>query len=1188
MVKSNISPHDIINVNNTLFFRDGGNNLWKSNGIDAAGTVLVKAGVFPDRMVNVNGALLFRGYSNANFYELWKSDGTDAGTVMVKDINPGTGEGNPNLLTNVNGTLYFTADEPATGTQLWKSDGTAAGTVLVQNISPGTSDSTPGSFSNVNGVLYFNANNDTNGAELWQSNGTLAGTFMIQDIAPGYLSGNPTQITNANGAIYFVANNNELWKRVGTSAALRVKGSLFPKQLTFVNGLNLLFFMGWDAVNGNKLWVSDGTVAGTAMVKDIRPGSTDAGINFLTSFNNLLYFVATSDTANAGQLWKSDGTSAGTIVVRSDIKNVKSLTVVNNKLFFVGDLYSGTTKVHDSSLWVIDGATAPAEVMAGIWPANLTAMGSLLFFQGQNSHGSELWKSDGTQLGTGMVKDINPTGSSNPEHLTAVNGTLYFTVWNNWDTPVSIDIWKSDGSNAGTVLVKKLYTDWAGYLSASLTSVHGLLAFVFDDQIHGAELWTSNGTDAGTAMVKEIYPGLYGSSPANLTMANTGSNVLNEALFFSAIDPIAGNELFILDFTPPTSSITSPLNGAYLRGASFVITGTAGDSMPGTGVNLVQVSTNNGASYSSAANTSGGIPWAGWQYTWNNPADGVYTIKSKSTDLATNVQSPDASITVTIDNTPPVVTFGMPAYSRFLTVQPVAFSEVEINPDVYCETTTNSYTGCSWSTTKPASAITFAGEGSHTVYAWSRDKAGNVSASKSATVIVDLTPPVVTAFTLPAYSKSLTVNFTTLAATDLNGIAGYMITESPTAPSSNATGWSATKPISFTFNTTGSKTIHAWAKDPAGNVSLSKSATIIVDLTPPVVTGFTIPTISNSLTVNVTTLTASDNFNVIGGYLITETTAVPLATATGWSAFKPSFYTFTSAGSKILYAWAKDAAGNVSSVRKSAPVIVDLTPPVVTFSMPAAYNVMTVPITFTATDSNGITGYCLTTTASSSGCNSWPATAPASYTFTSEGNNTLYAWAKDTAGNISALKNATTLVALAHTLTIDLSGTGSGTVKYGNQVFNADHQVTVYSYDQVTLQAMPSEYSQFSEWGGVCPGTGTGDYCVYKVPSVASGATQTATATFTYDSANAVYVAPSYHYATIGGAYSAATTVSGADIRIFGTSFSETLLFDQNKEVTLVGGDNQAHTSNSGGMTTVKGTLTVKYGVVALDEITLK
>ena len=64
--------------------------------------------------------------------ELWKSDGTESGTVLVEDINPG-GSSFPQYLTNVAGTLFFFANDGNSGQELWKSDGTATGTVLVKD-----------------------------------------------------------------------------------------------------------------------------------------------------------------------------------------------------------------------------------------------------------------------------------------------------------------------------------------------------------------------------------------------------------------------------------------------------------------------------------------------------------------------------------------------------------------------------------------------------------------------------------------------------------------------------------------------------------------------------------------------------------------------------------------------------------------------------------------------------------------------------------------------------------------------------------------------------------------------------------------------------------------------------------------------------------------------------------------------
>ncbi len=103
----------------------------------------------------MNGTLYFRANDGTNGYELWKSDGTSAGTVLVRDILLGAYGSNPRSLTNVNGTLYFQATDGSSGYELWKSDGTSAGTVLVHDIQSGANSASPGYLTNVNGTLYF-------------------------------------------------------------------------------------------------------------------------------------------------------------------------------------------------------------------------------------------------------------------------------------------------------------------------------------------------------------------------------------------------------------------------------------------------------------------------------------------------------------------------------------------------------------------------------------------------------------------------------------------------------------------------------------------------------------------------------------------------------------------------------------------------------------------------------------------------------------------------------------------------------------------------------------------------------------------------------------------------------------------------------------------------------------------------
>ncbi|MEO0968439.1 MAG: ELWxxDGT repeat protein, partial [Cyanobacteria bacterium J06639_18] len=124
----------------------------------------------PANLTNIDGTLYFSAAENNSEgeiqdKELWKSDGTNAGTVEVKDINPGDGSSDPENLTDVKGTLYFTVDDGTNGRELWKSDGTEDGTVLVKDIISGSASSEPNNLTEVNGKLFFTADDSHNGTE---------------------------------------------------------------------------------------------------------------------------------------------------------------------------------------------------------------------------------------------------------------------------------------------------------------------------------------------------------------------------------------------------------------------------------------------------------------------------------------------------------------------------------------------------------------------------------------------------------------------------------------------------------------------------------------------------------------------------------------------------------------------------------------------------------------------------------------------------------------------------------------------------------------------------------------------------------------------------------------------------------------------------------------------------------------
>src|SRR5688572_21173896 len=160
----------------------------------------------PTPIFTIGGATYIAMVDGSIGDELWKTDGTAAGTVLVKDINLGSPSSSPSNFFNFNGKLLLSATDGTNGTELWISDGTAAGTVMVKDINPGSVSSSPSGFTLLAGKAYFAATDAATGRELWVTDGTALGTLPVADINPLTLNGiSGTGNMTASGAFVYFA-----------------------------------------------------------------------------------------------------------------------------------------------------------------------------------------------------------------------------------------------------------------------------------------------------------------------------------------------------------------------------------------------------------------------------------------------------------------------------------------------------------------------------------------------------------------------------------------------------------------------------------------------------------------------------------------------------------------------------------------------------------------------------------------------------------------------------------------------------------------------------------------------------------------------------------------------------------------------------------------------------------------------
>lgn len=386
------TPTSFVVFKGALYFyattKTKGAELWKTDGTKG-GTILVKdinpgtAGSFVDNGTYFldDSIAYFTANDGTHGSELWRTNGTTAGTYLLKDINPGADSSQSFGLTKLGTKIIFSADDGTHDQEPWITDGTSGGTTILKDISsfPGFG-SNPSGFLFFKNKLYFSAYDlFTSGLELWVTDGTPGGTTLFKDIDAGASNSSAPELFDA---------------------------IVFP---------NKFIFSAMTKANGRELWVCDGTPGGTTLFKDIRTGKNGSdpfifldfgtgggpGSEHTKLYNGKIFFSA-NDSTHGNEVWVTDGTAAGTKLVK-DINSGTASSINNttfNYIYTKKGLYSSATDSKGSEPWKIDTSASKTTMVADIFPGSGSSSPNY-FFGILNHH--ILISADNGDNGTGRL-----------------------------------------------------------------------------------------------------------------------------------------------------------------------------------------------------------------------------------------------------------------------------------------------------------------------------------------------------------------------------------------------------------------------------------------------------------------------------------------------------------------------------------------------------------------------------------------------------------------------------------------------------------------------------------------------------------------------------------------------------------------------------------------------------------------
>lgn len=456
--------------------------------------------------------------TEATGQELWRTDGTEAGTWLVREIITGERDGDPNEFIPMEDQLFFTARDSSDVTQLWRSDGTPEGTLPLTNSIYSVGEPVP-----VDGGVAFIVGDRAN-VRLWFSDGTISGTRPISEPFPGTVARRSNMIRHGDSVVFSLTSDS--------------------KEVT--------------------LWKSDLTASGTVAVKSIRPDRPPSNLAPVTAALDRVFFHAFGNSGESIELWVSDGTDEGTLPLAVGGFAFDNFVALADRLLFpcVGEF--------GVELCATDGTKDGTGLVKDIFPGRSGSRLEFaphgivepyaLFHATDAGHGTELWRTDGTAVGTTLVKDISPGETDTSFRFGPVLGGELLFAAN--DKMRGLELWKSDATESGTTLVADIFEGESGSDVSFLGVVGTKAAFAARDASHGTELWCTDGTTAGTYLVRDLRNGNDSSGPSN-------GAIHQGSLYFQA-DGGAGRELWVSDCTPSgtkeVANLAADFRGPQPRG----------------------------------------------------------------------------------------------------------------------------------------------------------------------------------------------------------------------------------------------------------------------------------------------------------------------------------------------------------------------------------------------------------------------------------------------------------------------------------------------------------------------------------------------------------------------------------------------------------------------------------------------